>query len=36
MADGVPGQERGVGPFEVVIGMGPWTCIVGVFLMFSA
>ena len=33
MADGVLGQERGVGLFEDVLGMGQWTCIVGVFLL---
>lgn len=28
--DGVPGQEKAVGPFEDVLGMGRRTCIVGV------
>lgn len=32
----MPGQERGVGPFEDVLGMGPWTYIVGVPLGLSA
>ena len=36
MADGVLGQERGVGPFEDVLGMGTWTCIVGDFLPLSS
>lgn len=31
MADGVLGQEREVGPFKDVLGMGTWTRMVGVF-----
>lgn len=33
MADGALGQERGVGPFEHVLGMGARTRIVGLFFM---
>ena len=36
MADGVPGQERGVGPNELTLGMGPWICIGVVYIFISA
>ena len=36
MADGVLEQERGVGPFERALGMGPRICIVGIVLVLSA
>ena len=36
MADGVPGQEKGVGPNEDALGMGPWICIGVVYMYISA